>query len=290
MMIDWYQKSINTLQLNGKAERTQEAYTRAVRMLSAFYSKPPDEITEQELEAYFLRRRNVDHWSANTMRICYCGIRFFFVQVLQRNWHLFDILRAKNEGRLPAVLSREEVHRILSAVRTKHNHAFLSTVYACGLRLQEALHLEISDIDSQRMMIHVHRGKGAKDRFVPLPRATLTILRTHWRSHRNPRLLFPARGRNGRSAVTATTPMAKSSVQGALRHAKRAAGIGKRGVSVHTLRHCYATHLLEAGVNPHVIQRYMGHASLESTMLYLHLTHKGTEDAYALIDRVMEGL
>ena len=91
MMTDWYQRSINALQLNGKGERTQEAYTRAVRMLSTFYSTTPDEISEPELEAYFLRRRNVDHWSPNTMRICYCGIRFFFVYVLQRNWHLFDI-------------------------------------------------------------------------------------------------------------------------------------------------------------------------------------------------------
>ena len=213
MMTDWYQRSINALQLNGKGERTQEAYTRAVRMLSTFYSKPPDEIAETELEAYFLRRRNVDHWSPNTMRICYCGIRFFFVHVLQRNWHLFEILRAKSEARLPAILSGEEVRAILRCVRTPHNHAFLSTVYACGLRLQEAQSLEVSDIDSQRMMIHVHRGKGAKDRFVPLPRATLTILRAHWRSHRNPRLLFPACGRDGRSAATATTPMAKSSVQ-----------------------------------------------------------------------------
>jgi site-specific recombinase XerD len=290
MMTDWYQKSINTLQLNGKAERTQEAYTRAVRMLSTFYGKSPDEITEPELEAYFLRRRNVDHWSANTMRICYCGIRFFFVHVLQRNWQLFDILRAKNEGRLPAILSRKEVHRILSAVRTRHNHAFLTTVYACGLRLQEALYLEVADIDSQRLMIHVHRGKGAKDRFVPLPRALLTVLRDQWRRHRHPRLLFPACGRDGRSAATAATPMAKSSVQGAFRYAKREAGIRKRAVSVHTLRHCYATHLLEAGVNLRVIQKNMGHASLETTMMYLHLTAKGQEDAYALIDQVMEGL
>ena len=152
-MTDWYQRSINALQLNGKGERTQEAYTRAVRMLSTFYSMTPDEITEPELEAYFLRRRNVDHWSPNTMRICYCGIRFFFVHVLQRNWHLFDILRAKSEARLPAILSREEVRGILRCVRTPRNHAFLSTVYACGLRLQEAQHLEVSDIDSQRMMI-----------------------------------------------------------------------------------------------------------------------------------------
>lgn len=290
MMTDWYQKSINALSLNGKAERTQEAYTRAVRMLSAFYDKRPEEISEGELEAYFLHRRNVDHWSANTMRICYCGIRFFFVQVLQRHWHLFDILRAKSESRLPAVLSREEVHALLGCVRTTHNRAFLSTVYACGLRLQEALHLEVSDIDRDRMMIHVHRGKGAKDRFVPLPHATLDVLRTHWRTHRNPRLLFPAYGRDSRSAASATTPMAKSSVQGAFRAAKHKAGITKRAVSVHTLRHCYATHLLEAGVNLRVIQKHMGHSSLESTMVYLHLTHKGHEDAYAVIDSLMEGL
>jgi len=182
------------------------------------------------------------------------------------------------------------VRAILRCVRTPHNHAFLSTVYACGLRLQEAQYLEVSDIDSQRLMIHVHRGKGAKDRFVPLPHATLAILRTHWRSPRHPPLLFPARGRDGRAAATATTPMAKSSVQGAFRHAKRGAGIGKRGVSIHTLRHGDATHLLEAGVNLRAIQRNMGHASLETTMMYLHLTHKGDEDAYALIDQVMEGL
>lgn len=290
MTTQWYQQSINALQLNGKGERTQEAYTRAVRMLSAFYDKPPEQISEAELEAYFLHRRNVDHWSANTMRICYCGIRFFFVQVLQRDWHLFDILRAKSESRLPAVLSREEVRALLSCVRTAHNRAFLATVYACGLRLEEALNLEVSDIDSGRMMVHVHRGKGAKDRLVPLPQATLKILRSHWRAHRNPRLLFPAYGRDSRSAPSATTPMDRSSVQGAFRAAKREAGIAKRGVCVHTLRHCYATHLLEAGVNLRVIQAHMGHTSLETTMVYLHLTRKGHEDAYALIDSVMEDL
>lgn len=289
MMTDWYQKSINALALNGKGERTQEAYTRAVRMLSQFYGKSPEEVTEKELEDYFLHRRNSDRWSPNTLRICYCGIRFFFVQVLRRDWHLFDILRAKNESRLPAILSREEVRALLGQVRTPHNHAFLATVYACGLRLDEALHLEVSDIDSARMMLRVHRGKGAKDRFVPLPHATLQVLRTHWRTHRNARLVFPACGRDGRGAPEALTPMAKSSVQGAFRAAKRSAGIHKRGVSVHTLRHAYATHLLETGVNLRVIQKNMGHSSLETTMIYLHLTHKGHEDAYALIDAVMEG-
>jgi integrase/recombinase XerD len=290
MSQDWYQQSINALQLNGKGERTQQAYTRALRQLVQYTGKPPVAISEQELEAYFLQRRNIDRWSANTMRICYCGIRFFFVHVLQRDWHLFQILRAKNESRLPAVLSREEVRKILSCVRTPHNYAFLSTVYACGLRLTEALHLEVCDIDSTRMMLHVHRGKGAKDRFVPLPKTALSILRAHWKTHRNARLLFPACGRDSRSASTSDTPMAISSVQGAFRAAKRAAGIGKRAVSIHTLRHSYATHLLEAGVNLRVIQKNLGHSSLETTMVYLHLTAKGNEDAYALIDTVMEDL
>jgi site-specific recombinase XerD len=288
---DWFQKSINSLSLNGKAERTQEAYTRALRMLCEFHgNKAPEAITEPELEAYFLHRKNVDGWSSNTMRICYCGIRFYFVKVLQRNWQLFNYLRARTESRLPAILSVDEVRALLQHVHTAHNRAFLATVYACGLRLQEALYLEVSDIDSARMMIHVHRGKGAKDRYVPLPHASLERLRTHWCSHRNPRLLFPAWGRDSRSAGCSDTPMAKSSVQGAFRRAKAEAGIRKRGVSVHTLRHCYATHLLEAGVNLRVIQRHLGHSSLETTMVYLHLTHKGTEDAYARIDAAMKDL
>ena len=290
MMTDWFQKSIDSLALNGKAERTQEAYTRALRMLCEFYAKRPEDITEAELEAYFLRRKNTDRWSSNTMRICYCGIRFYFVRVLRRDWQLFSYLRARSESRLPAVLSSDEVRALLARVHTAHNRAFLTTVYSCGLRLHEALCLGVSDIDSDRMMIHVHRGKGAKDRFVPLPRATLDVLRTHWRSHRNARLLFPAYGRDSRSAAGSLTPMAKSSVQGAFRRAKIAAGIKKREVCVHTLRHSYATHLLEAGVNLRVIQSLLGHTSLETTMVYLHLTRKGNEDACAIIDSVMAGL
>ena len=246
MNSDWYQKSINALTLAGKGERTVEAYTRALRMLVAFHGKEPSEISEADLEAYFLHRRNVDHWSPNTMRICYCGIRFFFVSVLGRDWRLFQYLRARSESRLPAVLSREEVRSILGCVRTAHNHAFLSTVYARGLRLQEALFLEVCDIDAHRMMIHVHRGKGAKDRFVPLPHATLTVLRAHWKRHRNPRLLFPAYGRDSRSGGVSTTPMAKSSVQGAFRQAKAKAGIGKTSVSVHTLRHSSGSRIIPA--------------------------------------------
>jgi site-specific recombinase XerD len=271
------------------SERTQQCYTRAVRQLVDFYEKTPEQISEPELEDYFLHRRNMDKWSAATLRIAYSGIKFFFLNVLQRDWHIFTYLNAKRERRLPCILSKEEVFRILEHVTTFHNYTFLSTVYACGLRISEALNLHVSDIDSQRMMIHVHRGKGAKDRFVPLPQDTLRLLRRYWLTHKNPTLIFPALGRGHNQGPTATTPMAIDSVQGAFRRAKFAAGIKKRRVSVHTLRHCYATHLLEEGVNPRIIQRYLGHSNLETTMVYFHLTQKGTEDAYHIIDNAMRG-
>lgn len=290
MKTEWYDSMIQTLQLNGKGERTQEAYARAVRMLLESLGKAPDEITPEELQAYFLHRRNVSRWSPATLRICYAGIRFFFEKVLHRDWPILQVLRAQRERKLPAILSVEEVRRTLGCVTTFHNYAFLTTVYSCGLRLQEGLHLEVSDIDSARRMVHVHRGKGAKDRYVPLPGSTLGLLRKYWATHRHPRLLFPAVGRGHHAAPLATTPMATSSVQGAFRQALTTAGIRKRQVSLHTLRHCYATHLLEAGVNLRAIQRYMGHTELETTMVYLHLTQKGQEDAYQLIDTVMGGL
>ncbi|MCK4728824.1 MAG: site-specific integrase [Desulfobacterales bacterium] len=289
MMTNWYDKMTKALQLNGKGERTQQAYTRAVRMLSEFYQKTPEAIDEEELQDYFLHRKNVNKWAPNTMRICYCGIRFFYTNVLQHDWHIFNILRAQTEHRLPAVLSEEEVHKILARVKTFHNYAYLRTVYSCGLRLHEGLHLEVSDIDKDRMMIHVHRGKGAKDRYVPLPDCTLDLLRRYWATHRHPRLIFPALGRNGKGGPNAQGPMAKSSVQGAFRRAKFETGIKKKGVSIHTLRHSYATHLLEAGVNLRAIQKYLGHKRLETTMIYLHLTNKGHQDAYELINHVMKG-
>lgn len=288
-MDDYYQQSIKALQLAGMSESTQECYTRSVRKLVDFYGIPPTMITEQQIQDYFLHRRNESKWTAATLRIAQSGIKFFFINVLKRDWHTFSYLNAKRERRLPCILSREEVYRILSKVTTFHNYVFLSTVYACGLRLSEALALQVSDIDNTRMMIHVHRGKGAKDRFVPLPVETLGLLRRYWVTHKNPVLIFPALGRGQNLGNASKSPMAIASVQGAFRQAMLAAEIKKRHVSIHTLRHCYATHLLEAGTNPRVIQRYMGHGNLETTMAYFHLTQKGAEDAYAIINSVMKG-
>lgn len=284
----WYDETIKALQLNGKSERTQEAYARAVRMLIEFCGKEPNLISEKEIQDYFIYRKNVSKWAPQTLKISYSGVKFFYRNVLKQDMHTFTYLRAKNEKRLPSVLSRDEVFQILSHVRTPHNHAFLVTLYSCGLRVQESLHLQVSDIDWRKMKIHIHRGKGAKDRYVPIPTETLLLLRKHWKTHRNPVLIFPALGRGHNDAALSQTPMAISSVQGAFRDAKAAAGINKRGVCLHTLRHSYATHLLEAGVNIRTIQQYLGHSQLETTMIYLHLTQKGHEDAFNIINSLMK--
>lgn len=285
----WYDEAIKAFQLAGMSESTQQTYARAVRKLIEFYNKEPGKITEDELKKYFLHLRNEANWAPSTMKICFCSLKFFFINVLQRKWPVFEYLKAQKESRLPSVLSPDEVREILSCVRTFHNYTFLVTVYTCGLRLKEALYLQVSDIDGKRMMIHIHRGKGSKDRYVPLPEETYHLLRRYWLVHRNPVLIFPALGRSGKSASASQTPMSIDSVQGAFRAAREQAGIIKRHVSIHTLRHSYATYLLEQGVNIRVIQRYLGHARLETTMVYLHLTQKGQEDAYQIINQSMRG-
>src|SRR5919106_2473836 len=231
------QQMITALQLSGKGERTQQSYVREVRLLAQFYGKSPDLISEQELQHYFLHRKNVDGLAPASMRICYSGIRFFYQHVLKRDWHTLSLMRAPTAHRLPAVLSVEEVRRLLKSATPLHNQVYFTTVYSLGLRLHEALSLQVSDIDGQRLQVHVHRGKGAKDRYVPLPAETLALLRTYWKTHRHPPWLFPATGRNHTQGPTAASPMSRSSVQGAFRTAKHRAGITKLGVAIHTLRH-----------------------------------------------------
>ena len=287
-MKDYYQQSMRALQLAGMSESTQECYTRSVRQLVDYYSKTPDKISEQELQDYFLQRINVDKWKDTTLRICYAGIKFFFTKVLERQWHTLELVYAKREQKLPTVLSIDEIGTILKTVNTPQNKAYLTTVYSCGLRLHEALNLQVPDIDSDRMRIHVHRGKGAKDRYVPLPQSTLLILRSYWKLHRNPTWIFPRLGRGGNEGPTAQQHMSHTSVQGALRRVLKQLKFTKR-ISIHTLRHSYATHLLESGVNIRRIQQYLGHSSLNSTMIYLHLTTQGHERAYDIINDLMKG-
>lgn len=163
-------------------------------MLVDFYEKAPELVSETESEDYFLHRRNIDGWSSATLRIAYSGIRFFFINVLQYDWHIFTYLKAKRSQGLPCILDRDEVYIVLGCIHTFHNYACLATIYACGLRISEALALQVADIDGRRQMLHVHRGKGPKDRYVPLPTETLDLLRHYWRTHRHPQLIFPLWG------------------------------------------------------------------------------------------------
>jgi len=281
------QQMLQDLQLAGLSERTQEAYLRAVRQLAVHFRQAPDRLTDKHLREYFLYLKNEKRFAPASLKIAYCGIKFFYTQTVKRDWNTLRQLRVPRQKSLPDVLSVGEVRRLIDTVRTPHNKAYLWTVYSLGLRLQEGLHLQVGDIDSQRMLVHVHRGKGAKDRYVPLPAKTLMMLREYWRTHRNPVWLFPATGRDHQQAAAATQPMSKSSVQGAMRRVVQQLQL-RKDVSIHTLRHSYATHLLEAGVNLRLIQQYLGHSSLQTTTVYLHLTSQGQEQAINTIAKLME--
>jgi len=275
------------MQLCGYSERTQESYLRVVRQLEDFSGKAPELITEEELREYLLHIKNKRKYAAATMKIAYYGIKFFYKTTLKKPWDTLDLVQAESERRLPTVLSIEEVHSIIGHIRTIQNRTYIMTVYSCGLRLQEALNLQVSDIDSKRMTIHVHRGKGAKDRYVPLPETTLLMLRAYWRTHKNPVWIFPFRGRGGRMAPTSDKPMDRSTVTGALNRTLKDMPFIKKRVSIHTFRHSYATHLLEAGVNIRLIQQYLGHKSLMTMLVYFHVTTFGQADAYQKINSIM---
>ena len=288
-MTDLRKRMIECLQLRGLSARTQEAYVRAVRQLAKHYSKSPDLITEEELRQYFLYLKNVKRYSRAAATIAICGIKFFFERTLEKEWTTFNLVRPPREQKLPVILSIAEVRQILGCLRLPRYHVCLATIYSCGLRLQEGTHLQVRDIDSARMMLHVRHGKGGKDRYVPLPERTLALLRQYWASHRNPALLFPAPGRGGIGLAQATAPMPKSSVQGAFRAALKASRSNK-AASVHTLRHSWATHLLEAGVNLRLIQEYLGHSSPATTSVYTHLTARAEQLGAQAINKIMNDL
>ena len=283
------QRMVEDMQLRGLSEKTQEAYVRAVRQLAEHYGKSPDRISEEELRQYFLYLKNDKRASPSAVTIALCGIKFFYEQTLKREWATFDLVRPRREKKLPVVLSVAEVHRILGCLRRPRYRVCLSTIYSCGLRLQEGVHLQVRDIDSDRMVVHVRKGKGAKDRYVPLPMPTLKMLRQHWSTHRHPRWLFPASVRTNLPPSAATRPIHVSSVQKAFKAALQESGVQKPA-TVHTLRHSYATHLLEAGVNLRVIQAYLGHSSPKTTAIYTHLTRKVEDLAAEAINRVMGDL
>lgn len=278
------QKMIEDMQLRGLSERTQQSYVAAVRGLAQYYGKSPAVLSEGELRAYLLYLKNEKKVAASTCIQVLCGLKFLYQNTLRRSWPILDFVKPTSERKLPVVLSRGEVERILGCLQRPHYRACLSAIYGCGLRLQEGRGLQVRDIDSSRMTVHVRSGKGHRDRYVPLPEETLQLLRRYWKQHRNRVWLFPSPAEG--NMHRAERPLSGSGVQKAFRAALRASGLAK-AASVHTLRHSYATHLLEAGVSLRLIQSYLGHASLATTAIYLHLTPNAEAAAVAALNQVV---
>jgi integrase/recombinase XerD len=276
------------LKLAGYAERTQKAYVAVVRQLAQHYRRSPDRITEDELRRYFVYLRDERKLASGSITVALCGIRFFYEKTLRKRWTFLDFVKPPRGRKLPVVLSRSEVHAVLRCVEVATYRACLGLAYGCGLRLSEAAKVRPGDIDRQRRVIHV-RGKGHRDRYVPIPEAMLTALREHQRRHRSKEWLFPApaRTRSRRAAAQADRHVGISSLQTALKAAVKKSRVGKKA-SVHTLRHSYATHLLESSVDLRIIQVYLGHKHIQSTTLYTHLTTEVRQVTRASIDALMK--
>lgn len=279
------ERMIEDMQLRGLSANTQEAYVRAVQQLVDYVEHGPSQITDEELREYFLFLANEKRCSRSTSTIALCGIKFFFERTLGRDWPTLHLVRPGKEHKLPVVLSREEVHRVLKEVRIPVYRVCLTTIYSCGLRLMEGTQLRIPDIDSGRMAIHIRGGKGKQDRYVPLPDRTLDLLREFWKTHRSPEWLFPASVRRSCQAG----PIARDSLQRAFYRAWETTGISKRA-HIHTLRHSYATHLMEAGVNLRLIQDILGHRSPKTTAIYTHLTRQARDTLTIPLRELMKDL
>jgi integrase/recombinase XerD len=277
------QKMIEEMHLHSFAERTQDSYLRAVRQLVEYYNKPPDQINEKELRQYFLYLKNGKKVSRSTITLALCGIKFFYERTLQRQWATLALVRLPREKKLPVVQSVDEVRQILARVWWWRYGVCLGTIYACGLLLQEGLNLQIGHFDGGRQLLLVCHGKGGKDRYVPLPQPVLEILRQYWATHRDPIWIFSL------SHQTVKGQMNACGVQQAFQGALLDSDIQKHA-SVHTLRHYYATHLLESGLNLCLIHSYLGHASPSTTAIYTHLTKPSEDLALQVVNRVVAGL
>lgn len=249
--------------VRGMAHRTRETYLAAVTGLAKYYRRSPDQISDEEVQAYLLYLIRDRHRAWNTCHVVVHGLRFLYHTTLKRDRTTFSIPSLRQPGKLPMILSREDVHRVITHTANLKHRTMLLTTYAAGLRLNEVLHLRVADIDSARMTIRVEQGKGGKDRYTVLSAQLLEALRAYWRVAHPTTWLFPS-ARHPR-------PMDPSALQRAYETAKRQAGITKPG-GIHGLRHAFATHLLEGGVDIHTIQRLLGHRNISTTTRYFQLT------------------
>jgi integrase/recombinase XerD len=275
------QRMIEDMQLHGFSPSTQVQYVSAVRDLAQYFHRSPDDLSDEDLRRYFLYLTNERKLARSTTTIALCAIKFFYEKTVHRSWPTLELVRPARERKLPVVLSRDEVRAILAKVHLPVYRSCLMTLYSCGLRLREGAHLRIDQIDSGRMMLLIH-GKRRKDRYVPLPERTLELLRQFWQTHRSPVWMFPSRRLTDR-------PITFDGLQCAFRAALKASGIAKPA-HIHTLRHSYATHLLEAGINLRIIQENLGHGSPRTTQIYTHLTREVRQSVIDPLNHLMQDL
>ena len=268
------------VQLKDYRQPTKKEYVRYVRRLGDHYQCDPATLTEDQVRAYYLELRQVRKFGASAMKVAKCALRCFFREHLKLGltWTVFEELRIAPPQTLPLVLAREAVATLLKSVELPRYRTALGLIYHTGLRVGEAVRIELRDLretHTEHPRLHVRCGKGGKDRFVPLSPAMLKELRDWWKTHRHPTFLFPGPTTGWREraqpAARADTHLSVSAVQNTFRLARAASGLPAEA-TVHTLRHCYATHLLEEGVSLRLISQYLGHASIATTVIYTHLT------------------
>jgi len=281
-----YQQHVNALHRQGKAETTIDVYSRAIRRITEFYDRCPDRLTQDHLKDYFTALVKSHSWS--TVKVDRNGLQFFYKHVLNKTWAWVDIVKPPQKKVLPDILTVKEVERVINGTRELRYQTFILTAYSMGLRLGEALNLKICDIDKERMKVHVRQGKGKKDRFVTLPEVSLMALRTYWVTHRNPRLLFPA-GKTPELRSSAKVAMDRGGLQRSFKIIVKDCGI-RKPVTIHSLRHCYGTHLVETGLNLRSIQHEMGHECPKTTALYTQLTEATHQQTDKLINRLVNRL
>lgn len=257
------QRMIEDLQLRNLSPHTQRAYVRAVSQLAAYYRRSPDQLLREQVRAYLVHLVQDRGVSPSTFNQARCGIQFFYQVTLAKDWILKGIACAKTEKKLPTVLSQTEIAQFLGAIRRPKYRALFMTIYAAGLRISEAVALRVADIDSKRMTLRVRQGKGRKDRYVMLSPRLLAVLREYWKLTRPTEWLFPGRDRK--------QPLDRQTVYLGCQRIARRAKLTKK-VTPHTLRHSFATHLLEAGTDIRTIQALLGHRSLRTTALYTYVS------------------
>ena len=280
------------MQLRGFAPKTQQAYRGAVIGLATHVARLPDTLdtlTEAELRAFFLELVTTRQVSRSTLIVYRSGIRFLYEVTRHRAWPVFDLVRPAPRHVLPVVLSTDEVRQVLGSVQDLRARMALIMIYSCGLRLSEGVTLETRDIDSARMVVHVRAGKGGRDRYVPLPQRTLELFRMYWRTAApRPRAGLP-RGPWVFANREATGPLHATSLQKTFAAVVRGSGLTKHA-SIHTLRHSYATHLLECGVHLRAIQELLGHKSPATTAVYTHITPQVTDVRQRTVNTLMAAL